>query len=599
MEPLHPIYHHYLNVLDVAFQPIVDIHSGAIFGVEALLRGTDSLGFETIESFFDNLYKENVLYTFDLGLREKVIEKFCTIDGYKDLKLFYNIDNRVLEMTDFSKGNTSLILRKYGLDQKAVVIELSEHNEIVDMDHFTRLMEHYADEGFCIAIDDFGTGYSGYKLLYHSSPNIIKIDRFFLGSIDKDPKKKLLARHMVKLATLTGCRVVAEGIETEKELLVCKEIGCHLAQGYFIQRPTLECAQIVSKYAHIASDIFEDRRSKRDQVILLKRLDYIRPVVIGETMESLLDLFKEEHEITLVPVVDAMHHPVGIIHEHRLKSVIYSPYGRSLIQNRSLNLSLLETYIEPIPVVDITTPLETIIELFSLCENAPGVLLIESSRYIGYLSARDMIDVVHERNLVRARDENPLSKLPGNFMINSYIARVFETETESVLCYFDFNHFKPYNDHYGFRNGDRVILLFTDLMHKFLSPEYFKGHIGGDDFFVGVTLNESHTFETVCAEMEELIERFEDEVRNFYDTKDRERGSIVAEDRDGVERMFSLLGVSAVVVRIGGRSPITSAEQLQKCFAVEKKAAKKSPNKMRIIEWSDIDAEKTENYQSL
>ena len=365
MEPLHPLYQHYFRVLDVAFQPIVDIHTGVTFGVEALLRGTDTLGFESIEAFFDRLYEENVLYTFDLGLREKVIAKFCTIEGFENLKLFYNIDNRVLEMTDFSKGNTSQILRRYGLDQKAMVIELSEHNEIVDFDHFTTLMDHYADEGFCIAIDDFGTGYSGYKLLYHSSPNIIKIDRFFLGSIDKDPKKKLLARHMVKLATLTGCSVIAEGIENERELLVCKEIGCHRVQGYFIQRPTLECSALSGTYPHVGGDVLPDKRSRRDRSILLKRLEYLKPIVIGESMESLIDLLKAQEEMFLVPVVDEAHVPMGIIHEHRLKSVIYSPYGRSLIQNRSSNLSVLQTYIEPVPVIDAATPLEMIVELFS------------------------------------------------------------------------------------------------------------------------------------------------------------------------------------------------------------------------------------------
>lgn len=583
MEPLHPLYQHYFRVLDVAFQPIVDIHTGVTFGVEALLRGTDTLGFESIEAFFDRLYEENVLYTFDLGLREKVIAKFCTIEGFENLKLFYNIDNRVLEMTDFSKGNTSQILRRYGLDQKAMVIELSEHNEIVDFDHFTTLMDHYADEGFCIAIDDFGTGYSGYKLLYHSSPNIIKIDRFFLGSIDKDPKKKLLARHMVKLATLTGCSVIAEGIENERELLVCKEIGCHRVQGYFIQRPTLECSALSGTYPHVGGDVLPDKRSRRDRSILLKRLEYLKPIVIGESMESLLDLLKAQEEMFLVPVVDEAHVPMGIIHEHRLKSVIYSPYGRSLIQNRSSNLSVLQTYIEPVPVIDAATPLEMIVELFSQSQNAPGVLITEGSRYIGYLSARDMIDVIHERNLMRARDENPLTRLPGNFMIDGYISRIFETGEACAVCYFDFNHFKPYNDHYGFRNGDRVILLFAELMHKVFSPEYFKGHIGGDDFFAGVTLGDARTFESVCTEVEALIARFTEEVRNFYDAPDRERGCIVAEDRDGNRCEFKLLGVSAVVVYLGEGSSIVSADQLQKSFAVEKKTAKKAPNNLRII----------------
>lgn len=582
MEPLHPLYHHYLDVLDVAFQPIVDIHSGAIFGVEALLRGTDTLGFETIFAFFDRLYEENILYTFDLRLREKVIEKFCTIQGYENLKLFYNLDNRVLEMTDFSKGNTSRLLDRYGVDSKAIVFELSEHNEILNLEHFTKLMHHYSDEGFCIAIDDFGIGQSGYKLLYHCTPNIIKIDRFFLSSIDKDPKKKLLARNMVQLSTLMGCRVIAEGVESERELMVCKEIGCHLVQGYLIQRPSLDCTLIVEKYLTNTAHFTGEKRSLSNQKIILKRLEPLKSIMVHDSIDVLLDLLNEKGTY-LVPVVDSAMHPVGIIHEHKLKAIACSPYGRSLTQNRSSNLSALETYIEPIPVVDLTMPLETMIELFSLSQTAPGVLIVESSRYIGYLSAREMIEVVHERNLIRARDENPLTRLPGNFRINEYIANVIESGTDAVLAYFDFDHFKPYNDYYGFRNGDRVILLFAELMHKVLCSDYFKGHIGGDDFFVGAVIDETHTFEKICAEIETLIETFSDEVRAFYEPSDRERGCIVAEDRDGNSREFKLLGVSSVVIRMGSGSGITSSEHLQRTFALEKKTAKKSPNHMSII----------------
>jgi diguanylate cyclase (GGDEF)-like protein len=583
METLHPLYLHYFNVLDVAFQPIVDMHSGVTFGVEALLRGTDTLGFESIHVFFDRLYEENILYTFDLLLREKVIEKFCMIPNFQNLKLFYNLDNRLLEMADFAKGNTSRILNRFGLDHKMMVFELSERNEIVNIDNFNRLMRHYEQEGFCVAIDDFGIGHSGYKMLYHCTPNIIKIDHFFLSGIDQDAKKKLLVRHIVQLATHMGSRVIAEGVETQRELLACKEIGCHLVQGYLIQRPTLECSEILQIYTDISSDLLVDKRLKKDQNIILKRLEYLSPIVIGDSVESLLDLLKKEDELFLVPVVNSQNHPIGIIHEHRLKSIIYSPYGRSLIQNRSSNLSFLETYIELIPIVDLSMPLETIVELFSLHENAPGVLVIESSKYIGYLSARIMIEVIHERSLIRARDENPLTRLPGNFMINEYIANIFETKQDSVLCYFDFDHFKPYNDYYGFRNGDRVILLFADLMHKVLSQEYFKGHIGGDDFFLGVMLNETHTLEKVCREIEHLVSKFTEDVREFYDAKDRERGSIIAEDRFGEQREFKLLSVSVVVAHVGMETTVRSAEQLNHLFALEKKEAKKALNHIAII----------------
>ncbi|MGZ5208396.1 MAG: EAL domain-containing protein [Sulfuricurvum sp.] len=583
MEPLHALYTHYLNVLDIAFQPIVDMHSGAIFGVEALLRGTDTLGFETIHSFFDRLHEDSVLYTFDLRLREKVVAKFCTIPEYANMKLFYNLDNRLLEMANFSEGNTSRILERYGLDHKTMVFELSERNEIVNIDHFTQLMHHYEHEGFCVAIDDFGIGQSGYKFLYHCTPSVIKIDRFFLSSIDKDAKKKLLVRHIVQLATLMGSRVIAEGVETGEELRVCKEVGCHLVQGYFVQHPTLVCSDILQKYAHISGDFLIDKRSKSDQNIILKRLEILKPIVVGESMECLLNLLKQNEKQFFVPVVDTQYHPIGIIHEHRLKSLIYSPYGQSLIHNHSSNFSTLETYIEHIPIVDLTLPLETIVELFSLSQNAPGVLVIESSKYIGYLSAREMIEVIHERNLIRARDENPLTRLPGNFMINEYIADTFEMKYDAVLCYFDFDHFKPYNDYYGFRNGDRVILLFADLMRKSLSQEYFKGHIGGDDFFVGIVLDETNTFESVCGDVEVLVRKFGDDVREFYDAKDRERNCIVTEDRFGEKREFKLLSVSAVVAHVGATTTIGSAEQLNQLFAIEKKHAKHAANHIAII----------------
>lgn len=583
MEPLHPLYERYFDILDIAFQPIVDIHSGITFGVEALLRGTDVLGYPSIEAFFDHLYEENILYTFDLRLRDKVIEKFCTIEGFDHLKLFYNLDNRVLGMSGFTKGNTSRILQRYGIDHKRIVFELSEHNEITNIEHFKKLMDHYKDEGFCIAIDDFGIGQSGYKLLYNSTPNIIKIDRFFIRSIDKDPKKKLLTRNMIQLATLMGCRVIVEGIECEKELFVCKEIGAHMVQGYFIAYPTIDATKIVPKYSHVIEVSERDKRYKSHQNIILKRLEPLKPIVIGDSMESLLDLLKADDNLFLVPVIDSTYYPKGIIHEHRLKSVIYSPYGRSLIQNRSSNLSVLDTYIESIPVVDVSMPLETIIELFSLSPNAPGVLVIESSRYIGYLSAREMIEVVHERNLISARDQNPLTRLPGNFLINEFIANMLENPDEAVVVYFDFDHFKPYNDYYGFRNGDRVILLFAELMHKTLSSEFFKGHIGGDDFFMGTFLHDDVSFDSVVTQIENLIQKFIDEVREFYNPEDRERGSIVSEDREGNLKEFKLLSVSAVIIQIDKESKNLSADHLQQLFAQEKKRAKKSPSHISIV----------------
>ena len=208
-----------LKVLDVAFQPILNIQTGKIFAVEALLRNYQEAGFSSIFDLFDEVYKDNLLYSFDLKLRKKALKKFITIYGYENIKLFYNLDNRLLEMPNFTQGNTNKLLNRYGVDKNSICFEISERHEISNTSSMEEILTHYKDENFCIAIDDFGVGYSGYKLLYECKPDIIKVDRFFLADIQKDIKKKIMTRSITSLAIQLGIKVVAEGVETKEELL--------------------------------------------------------------------------------------------------------------------------------------------------------------------------------------------------------------------------------------------------------------------------------------------------------------------------------------------------------------------------------------------
>ena len=107
-----------LKILDIAFQPILNIHTGKIFAVEALLRNYQEAGFESIFSLFDEAYQKNILYSFDIALRRKTIEKFTKIAIYQNIKLFYNLDNRLFEMPDFAQGNTKKILSDYNIKKE-------------------------------------------------------------------------------------------------------------------------------------------------------------------------------------------------------------------------------------------------------------------------------------------------------------------------------------------------------------------------------------------------------------------------------------------------------------------------------------------------
>ncbi len=237
-----------VSKVDFAFQPIVDVHSGVCFGVESLIRGVTKADFDSIDSFFDEAYFENVLFPMDMALRKKAIEKFCTIKSNPKLKLFYNIDNRIILMPDYVPGTSAKIIKSKGISEKSICYEISEKHEFNVSVEIKKVLNNYKAQGYKIAIDDFGNGFSGLKILYNVEPDYIKIDRFFIADIHKNSKKKLFVTTILNLSHVLGIRVIAEGVETEEEFHVCKEIGCDYVQGYFIQRPTQYSNEIKSIY---------------------------------------------------------------------------------------------------------------------------------------------------------------------------------------------------------------------------------------------------------------------------------------------------------------------------------------------------------------
>lgn len=563
-----------LEILDIAFQPILNIHTGKIYAVEALLRNFQDVGFKSIFSLFDKVYKENILYSFDIALREKALIKFSKIKNFENIKLFYNLDNRLLEMPNFSHGNTTLILKKLNIKKENICFEISERHEISSECNLESILRHYQDENFSIAIDDFGVGYSGYKLLYDSTPELIKIDRFFLQGIESNPKKKLLVRNITHLAIQLGIKVVAEGVETKAELLTCKEIGCHLVQGYLVQRPTKDTQAILNEYEHIIDIVQKNRRKKQIQTTIEPYLDKISSINIKMKMNLVIEYFKKNNTTSIVPIVNSHDEPMGILHENQIKEFLYSPFGISLLLNDESAKSKLKNLIIPCGYTDIHSSISTIIELFSNNPESVGIIITDNSKYYGFLSARAIISMMNEENLILARDQNPLTKLPGNTVIQKYISNCSKENGEYILCYFDLDNFKAFNDVYGFRNGDRVIQLFADTIRKHLTKKFFKAHIGGDDFFVAIESNknsESRYIENIV----NIIKIFSDNAREFYSQEDKSRGYIISTDRDSNEKRFPLLNVSAALVILHNNTKNRSIENINTILSIEKKVAKK------------------------
>ena len=182
------------------------------------------------------------------------------------------------------------------------------------------------------------------------------------------------------------------------------------------------------------------------------------------------------------------------------------------------------------------------------------------------------------KRLEQARDQNPLTKLPGNHSISDHVAACLGAPKpeNNIFVYFDFNDFKPFNDHYGFRQGDRAILLFAEIMQRNLAdPGIFLGHVGGDDFFAAFA---GQDLETVIRKVRKVLASFKHDIESFYELEDRERGHIQARSRDGEMRAFPLLSCSAAIIALPPVADALDHDRLVKSIAGLKKQAKNTPN---------------------
>ncbi|QEZ89970.1 diguanylate cyclase/phosphodiesterase [Aliarcobacter cibarius] len=545
-----------IDKLDYAFQPIIYSHTGKIYAVEALLRNVQDIpGLTNIDDFFDLAFNDDYLYELDLQLREKAISKFSKIK-INNLKLFYNLDNRIIYNKNYSQGNTAKILNKYNLNKDSIYFELSEKGTAIEQNALSSMLQRYKESGYKIAIDDFGIGVSGLKLLYFSEANIIKLDRFFISNIDQDSKKKLFCSSIVEMAHIMGMQVIAEGVETVKEFYTCKDIGADFIQGYLVQKPTKSIEDITNIYQDISNLILNDKRSNQTNFIDDKYIEEIYPLDVNTSLYDLFLHFKKNTEHNFVPIIDEFGYFLGIIYESDIKKISYSQYGLSLAQNKTFSSTLLK-YIKPALSVEISWGIDEILEMYNLKFNdSLGIFITQSEKYRGFINLNSLLTLSYKRNIEIATNQNPLTKLPGNNQIEKFISNSFENANINTthIIYFDFNDFKPFNDNYGFRQGDRAILIFSELLQKRYPKNSFIAHIGGDDFFVGLKdYKYDDIFELTC----NIQEEFKSSVVNLYSNDDKNRGFIISKDRFNTTREFNLLSVSSAIIEINPSSNIS------------------------------------------
>ncbi len=178
-------------------------------------------------------------------------------------------------------------------------------------------------------------------------------------------------------------------------------------------------------------------------------------------------------------------------------------------------------------------------------------------------------------------DTNPLTRLPGNNAIQYEIAQRLETQAPLAVAYCDLDHFKAFNDAYGFAEGDRVIRftarILQEAVEKRGNPDDFLGHIGGDDF---IFLSTPPRVQSICRL---ALRSFEQGIAQFYSSQDMQRGYFVAQNRQGEQQKFPLISISIAVVTNENRV-IRSLGEISHLAGELKKKAKSQPGNVFVVD---------------
>lgn len=178
-------------------------------------------------------------------------------------------------------------------------------------------------------------------------------------------------------------------------------------------------------------------------------------------------------------------------------------------------------------------------------------------------------------------DTSPLTKLPGGTTIENVMNKRIGTKAQIAFCLLDIDNFKAYNDHYGYARGNEIIQATADIISKAVADhgneDDFVGHIGGDDYVVITALD---TYSPIC---QAIIEAFDKTIPRFYDPKDRKRGHITGEDRQGNKATFPLATVSIAVVTNEKRQSLNHI-QFGEAAAEMKELAKSEAGSVYVVD---------------
>jgi diguanylate cyclase (GGDEF)-like protein len=540
------------------FQPIIGTTLADAFGYEALTRGPAESALHLPAQLFAAAAEAGCLIELERACVRSAVRSFAALDI--EGRLFLNIAPATLIAWSRFADWLAAELDTAALDPHTIVIEVTEHGDMPHESALARALSPVRRLGCDIAIDDLGAGSSGLKTWSEIRPEFVKVDRYFVAGIEQDPVRGEILRSVVEMGRATGCQIVAEGIENREQCNLVVELGVDYVQGFYFGRP-----QVVPRV--------EQKLSAREGAATTAIVDCAEhlaravPGVQSTTqVAAVVEMFQRHPGWRALTVLDGAR-PMGLVRRDELLILLSRPLHPE-IYNRKPITSVMDAGALQI---DARARLEQVSRLITGQgdeRRQEDFIITRAGEYLGLGRSIELLRHITEQQIQTAKHANPLTGLPGNREIQTQIVQLINRRRAFVACHLDLDHFKPFNDTYGYHCGDQVLLHVAAIISRNARPRVdFVGHIGGDDF---VLLMRSQDW---SIRLLSLLDDLRASLLNFVTPEHRAAGHLVAHGRDGATGRFPLLSVSIAAVEVNatpGVTPESIADELRRTKAAAK-----------------------------
>ncbi|NCC42821.1 MAG: EAL domain-containing protein, partial [Clostridia bacterium] len=488
----------------VYFQPKYDLVSEAVAGAEALVRWNHpKLGFMNPVDFVPLFEKNGFITALDKYVWEKTCEMIAKWikEDKKSVPVSVNVSRK--DIYDENLPQTLLnIINKYGLKAEHLHLEITETAYTENADQLIRVVGQLKKLGFVIEMDDFGSGYSSLNMLSELPIDILKLDmRFIQRETAKNDSRGILS-FIISMAKWMNLDVVAEGVETQTQVTLLRNIDCDYVQGYFYAKPMTkdEFTRLVRKgnltadtdeieQEMIKNGITEHERITEKIMLIVDDLSLNREL-LAEYFKGIYTIVEADNGLAAYSYIQEHFDRIEII---MLDLIMPRMDGYELLKKLQSN-----SLYSPIPVI-VTSQVGKDGEAQAFELGASDFLSKPYNYQIARHRVRNVTARLEAQTLRREKDMlskmrrlaleaklDPFTGVYNRMEMERQIQDYFNKnqDAHAIFIMLDIDNFKTINDNFGHETGDAAIQKVADILLRKFREEDIVCRMGGDEFAV-------------------------------------------------------------------------------------------------------------------